>query len=173
MQNKLEDEKLKDLTDKATELAWKYERTHGGCAQVVLASIKETAGNIGDDVFQSATGLAGGVGRTGHACGALTGGVMALSCFWGRPYEDFADPGRRRARCLDMSKRLVKEFEAQYGSADCHGIHRKIMGRAYDLSDTQEFEQFIKDGGHDDKCPSVCANAVRWVVEILGEESLV
>ncbi|MCL1866695.1 MAG: C-GCAxxG-C-C family protein, partial [Oscillospiraceae bacterium] len=79
MQN--ESGKLKNLSDKAAELALKYERTYGGCAQVVLASLKETVGNIGDDVFQSATGLAGGVGRTGHACGALTGGVMALACF--------------------------------------------------------------------------------------------
>ena len=164
---------FKKLSDKAAELAWKYEQTHGGCAQVVLASLKETVGGVGDDVFQSATGLAGGVGRTGHVCGALAGGVMALACFWGRPYDDFADPGKRRARTLDMSKRLVKKFEAQYDSADCHGIHRKIMGRAYDLSDTQEFEQFVKDGGHDDKCPSVCANAVRWILEILNEEGLV
>ena len=171
MQN--EGEHLKKLSDQAAELAWNYERTHGGCAQVVLASLKEIAGSIGDDVFQSATGLAGGVGRTGHACGALTGGAMALACFWGRPYDDFADPDKRRARSLEMSKRLVKKFEAQYDSADCHGIHRKIMGRAYDLSDAQEFEQFVKDGGHDDKCPSVCANAVRWVLEILDEESLI
>lgn len=164
---------LKQAIDKATQLAWKYEQQYGGCAQVVLAAVKETLGNIGDDVFQSATGLAGGVGRTGYACGALTGGVMALSCFWGRPYNDFADPERRRARCFAMSKKLVEKFRETYGSGNCHDIHRKIMGRAYDLSDTAEFEQFVKDGGHDDKCPSVCANATRWVIEILNDEGLI
>ena len=164
---------LKETIDKATQLAWKYEQQYGGCAQVVLASLKETVGHIGDDVFQSATGLAGGVGRTGYACGALTGGVMALSCFWGRPYDDFADPARRRTRCLIMSKKLVGKFQETYGSANCHDIHRKIMGRAYDLSDPAEFEQFVKDGGHDDKCPSVCANSARWVLEILNEEGLI
>ena len=164
---------LQKTIDKATDLAWKYEQQYGGCAQVVLAALKETLGNIGDDVFLAATGMAGGLGRTGHACGALNGGVMALSCFWGRPYDDFADPGKRRARSLNMSKKLVEKFQKEYDSADCHGIHRKIMGRAYDLSDTAEFEQFIKDGGHDDKCPSVCANSARWVIEILNEEGLI
>jgi C_GCAxxG_C_C family probable redox protein len=173
VKNKTEGNAPQTLAGKAADLAWKYEQTYGGCAQVVLASLKETAGGIGDDVFQAATGLAGGVGRSGNACGALTGGVMALSCFWGRPYDDFADPEKRRARTLDMSRRLVKKFEAQYDSANCSGIHLKMMGRSYDLSDAKESEQFVKDGGHDDKCPSVCANSARWVLEILKEEGLI
>jgi C_GCAxxG_C_C family probable redox protein len=169
----MESANLKNLIDEAVRLAWEYERRNGGCAQVVLAAVKETLGGVGDDVFQSATGMAGGLGRTGHACGALNGGTMALSCFWGRSYKDFADPGNRRARTLAMSKRLVGKFQSEYGSADCRGVQQKIMGRFYDISDPQEMEQFIKDGGHDDKCPSVCANSVRWLVEILNEEGLV
>ena len=163
---------MKSAIEKATRLAWKYEQQYGGCAQVVLASIKETFGKIGDDVFQAATGLAGGVGRTGVACGALTGGVMALSCFWGRPYADFADPEKRRTRTLNMSKKLVQKFQEEYNSPNCHEIQTKMMGRAYDLGNPADFEQFIKDGGHDDKCPSVCANSVRWLIEILNGEGL-
>lgn len=158
--------------EQATALAWKYEQQYGGCAQVVLASVKETLGQVDDAVFQAATGLAGGIGRTGHACGALTGGVMALCCFWGRPYDDFADPAKRRSRSLAMSEKLTRRFQREYDSADCRGIHQKIMGRAYDLGNPEEYAQFLKDGGHDDKCPSVCANAVRWVIEILDEEGL-
>jgi C_GCAxxG_C_C family probable redox protein len=163
---------LKSLGDEAARLAWIYEQRHGGCAQVVLAAVKEILGKVSDDVFQAATGMAGGLGRTGHACGALNGGTMALSCFWGRPYNDFADPENRRAKTLAMSKRLVGRFESEYGSADCRGIQQKIMGRSYDISNPQDMEQFIKDGGHDDKCPSVCANSVRWLIEILNEEGL-
>ncbi|MDR1874507.1 MAG: C-GCAxxG-C-C family protein [Synergistaceae bacterium] len=164
---------LKETIERAAELAWKYEREYGGCAQVVLAAIRETIGHVGDDVFQAATGLAGGLGRTGHACGALVGGVMALSCFRGRPYDDFPDSAGRRPPCLAMSKKLVEAFQDAYGSADCHGIHRKLLGRSYDLSDPGDFEQFIKDGGHDDKCTSVCANSVRQVIGILNEEGLI
>jgi hypothetical protein len=72
-----------------------------------------------------------------------------------------------------MSKRLVEKFRDEYGSANCHGIQQKIMGRFYDAGNPQEMEQFIKDGGHDNKCPSVCANSVRWLFEILNEEGLI
>jgi C_GCAxxG_C_C family probable redox protein len=169
----MENAKLKSVIEEAMRLAWKYEQQYGGCAQVVLAAVKEALGGVGDDVFQAATGMAGGLGRTGHACGALNGGTMALSCFWGRPYKDFADPENRRARSLAMSKRLVGKFQSEYDSADCRGVQQKIMGRSYDISDPLEMEQFVKDGGHDDKCPSVCANSVRWLIEILNEEGLV
>ncbi|MCL1876299.1 MAG: C-GCAxxG-C-C family protein, partial [Synergistaceae bacterium] len=128
---------------------------------------------ISDEVIQSGTGLAGGVGRTGNACGALIGGVMALSCFWGRPYSDFADPGNRRAKTFTMSKKLVDKFQETYGSPNCGTTLEKIMGRSYNLNDQKDFEQFLKDGGHDGKCNSVCANTVRWVLEILNEEGLV
>ena len=163
---------LDDTIEKAMQLAWKYTKCYGGCAQVVLASIKETVGGISDDVFQAATGLAGGVARTGNACGALTGGVMALSSFWGRPYSDFADPDKRRVRTFTMCKKLADKFQDSYCSINCGKIHEKIMGRSYNLGDPKDYEQFIKDGGHDDKCNSVCANSTRWVLEILSEEGL-
>ncbi|MCL1941382.1 MAG: C-GCAxxG-C-C family protein [Synergistaceae bacterium] len=169
----MEKGKLEAAIEKAMQLAWGYEQKYGGCAQVVLASVRETVGNISDEVFQSATGLAGGVARTGNACGALTGGVMALSCFWGRPYDDFADPDKRRVRTFSISKKLADKFQEAYGSPNCGKIQEKIMGRSYDLGDPKDFEQFVKDGGHDDKCPSVCANAARWTLEILNEEGLI
>ena len=162
-----------DVIEKAMDLARHYQRTYGGCPQVVLAAIRETLGGVGDDVFQAATGLAGGVGRTGRACGALTGGVMALSCFWGRPYDDFEDSGDRRALCIAMSRRLAEKFLAEYGSEDCHGIHKKLMGRAYDLNDPEQAQEYARAGGHDVHCPSVCANSARWVIEILAEEGLI
>lgn len=169
----MEKEQLDTTIEKAMQLAWSYTQKYGGCPQVVLASIKETVGNISDEVFQSATGLAGGVARTGNACGALIGGVMALSSFWGRPYNDFADPEKRRVRTFSMSKRLVDKFQEAYCSPNCGKIQEKIMGRSYDLGDPKDFEQFLKDGGHDDKCTSVCANSARWVLEILNEEGLI
>jgi len=169
----MEKEKLEVTIEKAMQLAWNYTQEYGGCSQVVLASIKETVGHISDEVFQSATGLAGGVARTGNACGALTGGIMALSCFWGRPYNDFADPDKRRIRTFLISKKLVDKFQEFYGSPNCGKIQEKIMGRSYNLCDPKDFEQFAKDGGHIDKCTSVCANTARWVLEILNEEGLI
>jgi C_GCAxxG_C_C family probable redox protein len=169
----MDKDKLNVTIEKAMQLSWNYMQKYGGCAQIVLASIKETTGNISDEVFQSATGLSGGVARTGNICGALTSGIMALSCFWGRPYNDFADPEKRRARTFSISKKLMNKFQEAYGCIDCCKIQEKIMGRAYNLEDPKDFEQYVKDGGHDDKCTSVCANSARWVLEILNEEGLI
>ena len=169
----MEKDKLDVAIEKAMQLAWDYTQKYGGCSQVVLAAIKETVGNISDEVFQSATGFAGGVARMGNACGALTGGIMALSCFWGRPYNDFADPDRRRVRTFAMCRKLVDRFLETYGDINCRAIQEKIMGRGYNLGDPNDFEQYIKDGGHVDKCTSVCANAARWTLEILNEEGLI
>jgi len=47
------------------------------------------------------------------------------------------------------------------------------MGRHFNLWDKNEYQEFLAAGGHDDKCPSVCRNAARWVAEILIEENLI
>src|SRR5665647_2007318 len=48
-----------------------------------------------------------------------------------------------------------------------------FLGRKYDLCDEKEFQEFLDDGGHDDKCPSVCGNGAKWTVEILSQEKLI
>jgi len=169
----MEKEKLDAVIEKAAQLAWSYQQEYGGCAQVVLASIKETVGNISNEVFQSATGLSGGIARTGNACGAFTGGVLALSSFWGREYDNFSDPEKKRVRTFSMCKKLFDKFQCTYDSPNCSKIQEKIMGRSYNIGDPKDLEQFIKDGGLNDKCTSVCANSARWVLEILNEEGLI
>jgi len=164
---------IKDLEERASKLAFEYERDFGGCAQCVLASIRDSAGGVSDDVFKSATGLACGIARTGHACGACIGGAMAIASFWGRAYDNFADPAGVRQKTFDMCLELVKRFEKEYGSCVCKDIQTKLMGRWYDLKIPEEKEKFLAAGGHDDKCTGVCANAAKWVIEILAAEGLV
>lgn len=161
-----------ELAKKASEQACENERIYGGCAQCVLGAIKTTLGNIPDDVFKSATGLAGGIARTGAACGALTGGVMALSMFYGRDFEHFDDPDKIRFTTFQICEKLVDRFKKEYGSPNCWDIQTKIMGRSYNISRPDEYEEFLAQGGHEDKCPLVCGNSAKWVIEILDEEGL-
>lgn len=161
-----------EYIQQASRLAFEYERDYGGCAQCVLASIKDTVGGISNDVFRAATGLSGGIGLQGRACGALTGGVMAISSFFGRDYDNFADPDGKRFLTTAMCSKLVDRFRAEYGSPDCLDIQTRIMGQWYDLSVPGEKEAFLEAGGHEDKCTEVCAKSARWVVEILDEEGL-
>jgi len=152
------------------DLAYRYEQQYGGCSQAVVGAFKKVLGGIGDDVFKASTGFAGGVGLTGNTCGALSGGIIVLSTFLGREYENFADPEGRRFDSFRLAKELMERFEAAYGSGKCEHIQTKILGRFYDI--WTERDAFLAAGGHDDKCPSVCADASRWVVEILSEHGL-
>jgi C_GCAxxG_C_C family probable redox protein len=169
----MDSQEIANLRQKAYTLAEQYEREYGGCSQCVVAAIKDTVGGISDDVFKAATGLAGGVGLTGNTCGALTGGVMALSCFLGREYSAFDDPKRVRFKTFDLAADLQKRLESEFGSSLCRDIQTRIMGRYYDLRNEEEHALFLKAGGHDDKCPSVCGKAAAHVIDILYENDLI
>jgi hypothetical protein len=45
------------------------------------------------------------------------------------------------------------------------------MGRYFNSWDDKD-KEFLAAGGHEDKCPSVCANTVKWIAEILADEGL-
>jgi len=115
-----------------------------------LAALKAVLkGKIPDDVFKAASGLAGGVGRTGNTCGAVTGGVMALSSFLGREYCDFF--GSENMESLRIAKKLVDRFIKEYGSASCCDIQTKIMGRCFNFWKKEDEKAFLDSGGHNDK----------------------
>jgi len=163
-----------DLLKKAETLAYQYEKKYGGCAQCVLGALKNTIGGISDDVFKAGTGLAGGVALNGAGtCGALSGGVMALSMYLGREYNNFADPQRVRTDSAKICKKLVDRFETEFGSGNCKDIQRRVMGRSFNLWNKQDHQDFLAAGGHEDKCPMVCGKAARWVIEILQEGRLI
>ena len=158
------------------DLARFYEANYGCCAQCVLAAVKNTVGmeKISDNAFRAATGLAAGLAGAGYACGALTGGILALSCFLGRDIGNFPDPEGIRFQTFRLCRRLVDRFEAEYGpgGGNCAAIQTKLMGRSYDIL-RGERDEFIANGGHTTVCPVVCGKAAAWVIEILSEEGLI
>jgi hypothetical protein len=95
---------------------------------------------------------------------------MVLGSYRGREYDNFADPDMVRFESFKLGRKLVERFEGKYGSPKCTDIQTKIMGRSYDI--WTERDEFLAAGGHEDKCPAVCADAARWVIEILAEEGL-
>lgn len=169
----MDKKELEQLKAKASGLAMKYEQEYGGCSQAVLGALKDTIGGFSDEVFKAGTGLAGGIGLAGNSCGALTGGVMAISCYFGRDYSQFSDPDGERFKSFKLADKLQSKIEEEYGTSICKEIQTKIMGRFYDLRITSERDAFLEAGGHDDKCPAVCAKAAEFVIDILHKENLI
>ena len=156
---------------KAYELGFNYEKEYMGCCQCTLAAIQDTLDMQNDAVFKAGTGLSGGIGATGAGpCGALTGGVMAISSKIGRERKNFKDPEGIRWKTAELAKKLHDKFVEEYGSGNCGDIQKKLFGRSFNLWDATDYEEFEKAGGHTEKCPSVVGNATKWAVEILLEQ---
>ena len=154
------------ICDQAYKLGEKYEIECTGCAQSTIAAIFDALGEGSDEVFRAASGLADGIGLTGNgSCGALVGGVLALSWFSGRKREDFQDMMAAMPSYL-LAKELHDRFNEKYGCIRCHDIQEKVCGRTYNLLDPKELEEAIRDEAMK-HCGTVVGNTARMSVEII------
>jgi mannitol-1-phosphate 5-dehydrogenase len=164
-----------DLARQASALAFEHEKIYHGCGQCALAAILETLDQFDEAaaaaVFEAATGLAGGLGLVGNStCAALIGATLAFGMLYPRRRVNFDGDRENKYRTFSMAQRLRQRYLDAYDSIFCHDIHRRVLGRAFDLRDPAEREAFEAAGAHDDKCTGVVAHAARWAVEIIGEE---
>jgi len=159
-----------DILENIYQLAFQYEKKLGSCPQCVLAALKETL-NVGNDsIFQAAQGLTGGTALSSEGtCGALAGGMIAISALVGRTYQEFSE-GQKKRLVFKYTKLLYDRFIMDYGSPLCCDVQKKLFGRSYILLDKQEYEAFEKAGAHVDKCTSVAGNAAKWTAEIILNE---
>jgi C_GCAxxG_C_C family probable redox protein len=146
-----------------------YEMKSGGCPQCTLAGVFKALDVNNEDVFRAATGFADGVGLTGDGhCGALSGGVMAISYFFGRTQEDFGDM-MKLVRANILCKRLHARFVEKFGTCRCHDLQTSFFGRFYDLYDPQELQEAIK-AGMLDKCSTLVGEVAKMATEIILTE---
>jgi len=122
-----------ELLEEVYNRAFKYEAERGSCPQCVFSALMETL-DVGDPAtVQAADALAGGTAlSTEGTCGALVGGLLAISSIVGRTYEDF-NAGERKRRVFHYSKKLYDKFVEEYGSPICKEVHRKLFGRTFNL----------------------------------------
>jgi C_GCAxxG_C_C family probable redox protein len=160
---KSKEEILREVYNKA----FKYEAEFGSCPQCVLAALKETL-DVGDsDTIKAADALAGGTAlSTEGTCGALIGGLLAISSVVGRSYNDFK-AGNKKRRVFRYSKQLYDKFIEEYSSPVCKEVHKKIFGRTFNLLDPDGYAEFEKAGAHVDKCTDVSGKVAMWTAEII------
>jgi C_GCAxxG_C_C family probable redox protein len=157
------DEK-QSLAEVAYEKAVRYELDYGCCPQCVLATVQETIGIIEDQTIKASHGLSGGGGLMGGgACGALTGGLMALSAKRGRD-RDKLEKGRY-INNFKKGKELVERFKEEFGGVTCEDLQKQFTGRTYDMWDMEEYQQFDKDRGN--QCAHATGTVTKWIVEMM------
>jgi len=123
------------------------------CAESVLKAASEALGVECDGIPRIATGLCGGVSRTGELCGALLGGILAIGLGLGkkRPH-DSADPAYEAVRSL------IDSFRDAFGSTTCP----ELCG--FDL-DTPEGQIRFAETNQHERCSRYVATATERALE--------
>lgn len=142
------------------------EQRYYGCAQCVVGAIQDYF-PLNSALFKAATSFSGGLASSIEGpCGALSGGVLVLSYYFGRSREEFSDIGLLR-RPGPLVLDYWKRFKDTYGGDTCRQIQMHLFGMAYHFLDGDEYRRYEEAGGHSDKCAAVVGQAGAWIAEIL------
>jgi Putative redox-active protein (C_GCAxxG_C_C) len=177
MSKKSKEQILEEVYQKGCE----YEKKYCWCSQCCFLAVKEVL-NLPDPdnaIFKASVGLGSGGGDlTEGACGAFSGGVLALGTLYGR--DKLTTPGwgqipnkngqlAEERKLLNMIHDLSDMFKGKYGSYVCKEVQRSVYGRSFNFWDPKDVEAFERADGHT-KCGQVVGTAARWVTEILLRE---
>ncbi len=153
---------LTDIYRRGCELEQRYY----GCAQCVVGAVQDYF-PLNNAVFKASTSFSGGIASSIKGpCGALTGGVLVLSYYFGRSREDFSDISLLR-RPGPMVQEYWDSFVKNYGGETCREVQEHFFGTAYRFLDNEEYDLYEKAGGHEDKCPTVVGWSCAWLADKL------
>lgn len=160
-----------DLLHSVYERAHTLEQRYYGCAQCLIAAIQDYF-PLNGALFKASTSFSGGFASTIEGpCGALTGGIMVLSYFFGRAREDFADISLLR-RPGPFVRDYWERFHKLYGGDTCRQVQMHLFGNAYRFLDNREYIAYEEAGGHKDKCPNVVGESAVWLAELLLDHGI-
>lgn len=126
------------------------------CAQSILWAFGPELGLDGETALKVATGLGAGMARRGETCGAVTGGILALSLKYGRGDQQDRSATEETSR---RTEELMSAFEQRHGSCTC-----RVLLEGCNLR-TPEGQQRFKDG---DFLHKTCARCVGTVADVLS-----
>lgn len=111
---------------------------------------------------QIASGFAGGIGITGSVCGAVVGGVMAISLKLGK-----VDSMEGKLRGYTLVREFRRRFEAEMGTIYCSELTGMDL-MDVDLS-MEGFAQLMSASTPEKACFPAVGTAYRLVVDLLQE----
>lgn len=139
-----------DVFDRMLELS----REGFYCAQIMLALALELEGKKDPDLVRAMGGLSGGIGGSGGACGALTGGACLISYFAGKGEADELPHEEFNAMTAEYAA-WFRDYTAGYGGCDCRVI--------LDGDDRNKIQ----------RCPVIIRAAFEKCMELLSERGVI
>ncbi len=166
-------EKEQQLLEEIYKRAYEYEAKYGACPQAVLAALQDFFDGIDDQVIKAVHAFAGGGALCGEGtCGALAGGLAAISSYYGRERSEFGQKTAARKKNFSYAGQLQQKFNETFGGTSCRQVQENVLGRSYNMWDREDYQEFEKAGGHKDKCTNVSGQVARWTAEILLEKGI-
>jgi C_GCAxxG_C_C family probable redox protein len=126
------------------------------CAQSVLLTMFEHWKGANDLIPKVATAFGGGIGRCGSVCGALTGGVIAISIKYGTNDMSLG----KRLKAYEVAQKFYRKFLQCHGSALC----QELVG--YNLSNPEDLKKAQKTNVFEEKCTHFVRTAVEILVDL-------
>ena len=158
------------LIERAYKLAYRYEQQAAYCPQATLAALQDIFQIRDDNIFKVSFGFHGGAGDSGLGmCGALCGGIIAISYFFGRTRTEFNIP-IASMHATRLVKKLVDLFQKEWGGVSCFDVRRKLFGRYVDTRKKEDYEYFFKVKGHQEKCPQATGSGAALTAGIIWDE---
>jgi C_GCAxxG_C_C family probable redox protein len=126
------------------------------CAESVVLALANAQGIKSDLLPKVATAFCGGMSRTCGTCGALTGAIMGIGLALGRSSaDDSVQPS------YDATQILIKEFEQEFGSRECHVLLGCDLG-------TQEGQEMFHEQGLSEQCTKFTGKAAEIAARIIS-----
>jgi len=126
-----------------------------GCAEAVLIAVSEHRQIRSELIPRIASGLCGGFGKTNGMCGAMSGGVLALSLVYGRD-----DTNQPKDILNEKIQKFVEFFRNKFGSINCTDL------TGCDLSKPDGLQKFEAMNLHT-KCLDFVVEATRKVISLI------
>jgi C_GCAxxG_C_C family probable redox protein len=127
------------------------------CAESVLQSIAESKGINSELIPRIATGLCSGVARTCRTCGAVSGGIMAISLFFGR-----SSPDDSVEKIYYIVQDFLETFEERFEITNCKDLTGCDLG-------TEEGQKFFDENNLVVNCHEYTVEATRMALTLIEE----
>ena len=100
------------------------------CSQIMFLMALDLQGKANPDLVRSMAGLCHGIGFSGNACGALTGGACLLSYYAGRGADGEEIKDGFAAMLTGLTQWFTEQIGASYSGITCADILAKSPDRA-------------------------------------------
>jgi C_GCAxxG_C_C family probable redox protein len=133
------------------------------CCESVLIRVDQKHELPGFDppVMELASNFGGGVAGWGTACGAVTGGAMALGLLMGTDGTESSDNFlEKRLKMRELTQNFLLDFEEKWGHINCYDL----LGVNTRTPEGKKRYEEMKEKGE-----THCAEYVEWAAEKILE----